>query len=190
MWTALGVLLLSGGAAEAHTFGVHGAGLVQGFGHPFGGLDHLLAMVAVGLWAAQQGGRALWLVPAAFMTSMVAGGGLGLAGAPLPMVELGIAASLMVLGAVVALSFRPPVWVGMALVGLFALFHGHAHGAEMPEAAFPVLYAAGFVAATGLLHAVGVAACLGLGRSRTVARVAVRSAGAAVAATGVLIAIL
>lgn len=190
--TALIALLASGGA-EAHTFGTQGAGLVQGFAHPFGGLDHLLAMVTVGLWAAQRGGNAVWLMPAAFMSSMIAGGVLGLEGIPLPLVELGIAASLIVLGSVVALSFQPPVWLGMLIVGLFAIFHGHAHGVEMPEAASPILYAGGFVVATGLLHAAGVAACLGIRRGGALAKIAdrlVRGTGAAVAASGLLLAAL
>jgi urease accessory protein len=186
-------VVLASGAAEAHTFGLHGAGFEHGFGHPFGGLDHLLAMVTVGLWAAQRGGRAVWLVPATFMAAMVFGGLLGLEGIALPMVELGIAASLMVLGSVVAFSFQPPLWVGMSMVAAFAIFHGHAHGAEMPEAASPVLYAVGFLLATGLLHSIGVSACLLARRKEvfaTFADRAIRSAGAVVAASGVLFAFL
>lgn len=144
--------------AAAHTLGAEGGGFAAGLSHPVGGLDHLLAMVAVGLWAAQTGGRAVWTVPAAFMAAMVAGGGIGLLGLGLPGVELGILASLLALGGLVALKVRPPVGVGSAVVAAFALFHGHAHGAEMPEAAAPELYAAGFLVATGILHLAGIAA--------------------------------
>lgn len=185
----LGAVLAAGiiglaGAAHAHTGGAHGAEFAHGFAHPFGGVDHLLAMVTVGLWAAQRGGRALWAVPLSFMGMMLAGGLLGLGGLELPAVELGIAASLVVLGSLVALAVRPSVWLGVAIVGAFAVFHGHAHGAEAPEAASPALYAAGFVVATGLLHLLGIAGF----RSAALAKagsVLVRVAGAAVAASGV-----
>lgn len=186
------VLALSAvaGTAQAHTFGAHDAGLAHGFAHPFGGLDHLLAMITVGLWAVQRGGRALWLMPATFVGAMALGGFLGLNGFGLPAVELGIAASLMALGSAVAFAVRPPLALGMAVVGAFAVFHGHAHGAEVPEAASPLLYAAGFLAATVLLHAAGIALAAtatarpqwaGLGAK------AVRLAGAGVAATGLLL---
>lgn len=186
----IAVLSAVAGTAQAHTFGAHDAGLAHGFAHPFGGLDHLLAMVAVGLWAMQRGGRALWLMPATFVGAMALGGGLGLQGIGLPMVELGIAASLMALGVVVAFAFRPSPALGMAVVGVFAVFHGHAHGAEVPAAASPLLYAAGFLAATALLHAAGIALA-GMATARPLwaglgAR-AVRLAGAGVAATGLLL---
>ncbi|HYH18552.1 MAG TPA: HupE/UreJ family protein [Azospirillum sp.] len=186
---AAGLVALAG-TAQAHTSGAHDAGLAHGFAHPFGGLDHLLAMVTVGLWAMQRGGRALWLMPATFVGAMALGGYLGLEGVGLPMVELGIAASLMAFGSVVAFAFRPPLALGVAIVGAFAVLHGHAHGAEVPEAASPLLYAAGFLAATALLHAVGIALAgmatrhplwAGLGAR------AVRLAGAGVAATGLLL---
>lgn len=171
--------------AAAHTLGTQGAGFSAGLGHPVGGLDHLLAMVTVGLWAAQRGGRATWAVPAAFMAAMVAGGALGMAGIGLPGVELGILASVMVLGSLVALNFQPPVWAGMAIVGGFALFHGHAHGAEMPDAAAPALYAAGFLLATGVLHAAGIAAALATAKAlATRGGRLVRAGGAAIAASG------
>ncbi|HEY0836930.1 MAG TPA: HupE/UreJ family protein [Azospirillum sp.] len=186
---AAGLAVLAG-TAQAHTGGAHDAGLAHGFAHPFGGLDHLLAMVTVGLWAMQRGGRALWLMPATFVGAMALGGMLGLQGAGLPMVELGIAASLMALGSVVAFAFRPPLALGMAIVGAFAVFHGHAHGAEVPEAASPLLYAAGFLAATALLHAAGIALA-GMATLRPLwadlGVKAVRIAGAGVAATGVLL---
>ena len=127
-------------------------GFVSGFLHPIGGLDHVLAMVAVGMLAALIGGRALWLVPASFLGAMVIGSALGFS---LPFVEFGIVASVVVLGAVVALAPRMPVTVAMALAA-FGMFHGHAHGAEMPAAASAVLYGLGFVSATAALHLIGV----------------------------------
>jgi urease accessory protein len=182
---AIAALALSAGAADAHIIDTHGAGLAQGFAHPFGGLDHLLAMVAVGLWAAQLGGRALWAVPAAFIAAMAAGGIAGALGAPLPHVELGIAGSLIVLGALVLTAARLPVALSAALVGLVALFHGHVHGAEMPEAASALAYGLGFVGATALLHAAGVGAGL-LARSGAGAAL-VRLGGAGVAAAGLVL---
>src|SRR5258708_21754085 len=121
------VAVAAGSDAAAHTFGAHGAGFAQGIAHPLGGIDHLLAMVAVGLWAAQLGGRALWAVPAAFVAMMAVGGVAGMLGAALPLVEFGISGSLVVLGVLVALAARLPVAVSAVLVGLLALFHGHAH---------------------------------------------------------------
>ncbi len=149
-------------AAQAHTFGAHDAGFVHGFSHPLGGLDHLLAMVAVGLWAAQRGGRALWALPAAFVGAMIGGGLLGMAGIEFPAVELGIALSVVALGGLIALQSRLPLLASVGMVALFALFHGHAHGVEMPEAAAPLLYGAGFALATALLHGAGVGAALSL----------------------------
>jgi urease accessory protein len=143
-------------AAFAHP-GHDAHGLVQGFAHPFGGFDHLIAMLAVGLYAWQLGGRALWLVPATFVAVMAAAGALGIAGVPLPGVEIGIAASVIVLGAIVALRVQMPVAIAAALVGVFAVFHGHAHGTEMPLDASGVAFAAGFLAATALLHVAGIA---------------------------------
>lgn len=171
-------LCLFAGAASAHT-GHHAvAGFSSGFGHPFSGLDHLLAMIAVGLWAAQQGGRALWAVPAAFVSAMLAGGALAWMGLPLPHVETGIAVSVLVLGLLVAARRRWGVVIGMAIAAGFALFHGYAHGLEMPQASSPALYAAGFTLATALLHAAGIAA------SR-VGRRTIQGAGVAIAASGV-----
>jgi urease accessory protein len=149
-------------AAQAHTFGAHDAGFVHGFSHPLGGLDHLLAMVAVGLWAAQRGGKALWALPTAFVGAMIGGGLLGMAGVELPAVELAIALSVVALGGLIALQARLPLLASVGAVALFALFHGHAHGVEMPEAAAPLLYGAGFALATGLLHGAGVGAALSL----------------------------
>lgn len=170
-------LCLFAGAASAHT-GQHAvAGFSSGFGHPFSGLDHLLAMIAVGLWAAQQGGRALWAVPAAFVAAMGLGGALAWAGGELPQVETGIAVSVLALGLLVATRRRWAVPAGMAVVAVFALFHGYAHGLEMPQAASPALYAAGFVLATVFLHGVGIAGSLA-------GRRAVQVAGAGIATVG------
>jgi urease accessory protein len=172
--------------AAAHTYGAHGAGFAQGFLHPFGGIDHLLAMVAVGLWAAQRGGRALWAVPGAFVAMMAVGGIAGAFGVTLPLVELGIALSLIVLGAAVALSIRLPVAAAAALVGLFALFHGHAHGSELPETESALAYGLGFVAATASLHGFGIA--IGVLLRRDAGRLLVRLGGAGIAATGLVLA--
>jgi len=143
-------------AAEAHT-GVGGmAGFAHGFVHPFNGPDHLLAMVAVGVFAANLGGRALWLVPATFVAMMAAGGVAGIYGFGLPYVEVAIALSVIVLGAVVAFNWKAPVVAAMALAGFFAIFHGHAHGLEIPTATSAVSYAVGFILATATLHALGI----------------------------------
>lgn len=174
---ALITLCLVAGTASAHTGSHTVTGFVSGLTHPLLGLDHLLAMVAIGLWAAQQGGRALWAVPAAFVGAMVLGGSLALSGIALPHVETAIAASVLVLGLLIATRRQWAVPLGMALAAGFAVFHGHAHGLEMPLAASPVLYALGFVLATVFLHGLGIAA------SR-VDRQAVRLAGAVIAASG------
>ncbi|TPL93800.1 HupE/UreJ family protein [Mesorhizobium sp. B2-3-12] len=153
-----------------------------GFMHPLSGLDHMTVMIAVGLWAALKGGKAMWAWPAAFVGVMLAGAALGMAHVPVPFVEPGILASVVALGLLVALAVDLPVSAGVAILGLFALFHGHAHGTEVPENAGGLDYMAGFAIATMLLHAIGIAAGLGLGtRFRRVARIA----GAACAAIGV-----
>lgn len=175
-------------AALAHTGGGDAHDFVHGFVHPFGGLDHVLAMITVGLFAYQLGGRALWLVPASFVLAMTAGGALGMAGIPLPFVEAGIAASVLVLGAIVAFGVRAPVALAMALVAAFAVFHGHAHGAEMPLDASVASYAAGFVFATALLHAGGVTLGLLIGRfSESYGRLGFRLSGGLVALAGAAI---
>ncbi|KQO43106.1 MULTISPECIES: HupE/UreJ family protein [unclassified Methylobacterium] len=176
---------LMAGPALAHTGQGDASGLAHGFLHPLTGLDHMLAMVAVGLVAAQVGGRAMVLVPLSFIGMMMVGGALGAAGVALPHVETAIALSVAVLGAAVALRLTMPVAAAMALVGVFAVFHGHAHGAEMPEAASGLAYGAGFVAATALLHAAGLGLGLGMGRlGEGNGRPALRVAGAAFAAAG------
>ncbi|TIT58492.1 MAG: protein hupE, partial [Mesorhizobium sp.] len=156
--------------------------LMAGFTHPLSGLDHMTVMLAVGLWAALKGGKAIWAWPAAFVGIMLAGAALGMAHLPLPFVEPGILASVVALGLLVALAVDLPVSAGVAIIGLFALFHGHAHGTEVPENAGGLEYMAGFAIATVLLHAIGIAAGFGLGmRFRGVAPIV----GAACAAIGV-----
>lgn len=167
--------------AQAHA-GLHGAGFASGVAHPFTGLDHLLAMVAVGLWAAQLGGKARWAVPAAFVAMLGVGGALGMLGVNLPGVEEGIAASVLTLGLLIAFSTRLPLAAGMALAGAFAIFHGHAHGAEMPSVAAPWLYALGFIFSTILLHGVGLGA--GMAMKTKLDRL-VRLGGTALTFTGV-----
>jgi urease accessory protein len=173
------------GLAFAHTGQGEASGLAHGFLHPVGGLDHILAMATVGLFAALLGGRALWVVPASFVLMMAAGGVLGMTGFEPPFVELGIAASIIVLGAAVALNRPAPLYAAMALVGFFATFHGFAHGTEMPAGASGLAYALGFMAATASLHAAGVA--LGLLLQRALPPAAIRLAGGAVAAIGLAI---
>ncbi len=181
---ALGLLVAT--PALAHpghdTGGIVTGGLAHGFLHPLGGLDHVLAMVAVGLIAARIGGRAILLVPATFLGMMALGGAAGAMGGALPHVETAIALSVLVLGLVLALGVVPPVAGAMALVGAFAVFHGFAHGAEMPGAASGLAYGLGFLAATALLHAAGLG--LGLAARRVQTRPALRVAGAALAAAG------
>lgn len=179
------VLALIGATAPALAHTGHGdtSGFVAGFVHPVGGLDHVLAMVAVGLFAAHLGGRALWAVPAAFVALMAAGGALGMNGVSVPYVETGIALSVVVFGLALASGLALPVGLAMGLVGFFAIFHGHAHGAEMPANASGATYAAGFLIATALLHGAGIA--LGMGAARLASQRAVRIGGAAMAAAGV-----
>ena len=174
-------LLLPFSSAFAHTGVGETSGFLVGFTHPIGGLDHVMAMVAVGLLAAALGGRSLWLVPAAFVSMMAVGGAFGLASVSVPFVELGIGLSVVAIGAAVALKVNMPVSAAMGFVGLFAIFHGHAHGSEMPETLSGLTYAMGFVAATAFLHAVGIGVGLGLGR---LARVS-QAAGGLIALTGV-----
>jgi urease accessory protein len=175
-------------AALAHSGVGHVHGFAQGFLHPLGGVDHVLAMVTVGVFAWQLSGRALWLVPATFVLAMAAGGALGIAGVELPLVEFGIAASVVVLGAIVAFKIKAPLAVAMGLVGAFAVFHGHAHGTEMPPDALGAAYAAGFLLATALLHAGGIALGFGIGRIGDIqGRLVYRVGGGLVALAGVAI---
>ncbi len=174
--------------ALAHT-GLHiGGGLAAGLAHPFLGVDHLLAMISVGalaaIAAARGQGRALWALPLAFMAVMAIGGALAIAGVALPGVEAGIATSLVVFGAMLATRFGLPATAAAALVGVFALFHGHAHGAELPATASPLGYAIGFVLASFLLHLAGIGLARGLALLPAASALSLRLAGGAVAATG------
>lgn len=177
------VTLLPAGAM-AHTGQDHAFGIVHGFLHPLGGLDHLLAMLAVGLLAWHLGARARWLVPAAFLVAMALGGALGMGGLALPFVEVGIALSVIVVGGLVALGRSLPTALVMGLVGVFALFHGHAHGAEMGAVTSGLGYGLGFLAATGLLHAAGL--LLGAGLEAADGRHFARASGAAIAIAGIV----
>ena len=156
LWLTLLALCLAPTAALAHPAVGGTSGFMHGFMHPLSGLDHQLAMIMVGIFAYQLGGRALWLVPFTFVAVMAFGGFLGIAGGQVPFVELGIALSVIVLGAVVAFGVKAPVAVAMAVVGLFAIFHGHVHGSEMPLDVAGATYGAGFMLATALLHLVGI----------------------------------
>jgi urease accessory protein len=169
--------------ALAHGGGVAG-GFAGGFAHPLFGPDHIVAMVAVGLWGAFLGAPAIFLLPIVFPLVMAAGGVLGILGIALPAVEVAIAISAIVLGLMVALAAKPPLWVAAVLVGVFAIFHGHAHGAELPPGADAVAFSLGFVIATGFLHLLGIA--FGLLARWPAGRMAVRTAGGAVALAGIV----
>jgi urease accessory protein len=166
--------------ADAHTFGAHGAGFAAGLAHPFLGLDHLLAMVAVGIWASQLGGKATWLAPVAFVGVMASSAFLGSLGVELPMLEPAIASSVLILGLLVAFAVRLSMASSLCIVGLFAFFHGLAHGLELPQAASPVLYALGFVSATALLHGIGI----GMGLTGRRNALVLRLGGSVIALTG------
>lgn len=188
--SSLLVALFAADAAYAHVGHGTAFSLSAGFAHPLNGLDHLLAMFAVGLLAAQLGGRAVWLVPAAFMAAMTGGALSGFAGVSLPGVELGISISIVAIALPVAFALGMPAQLAMAYVGVFAIFHGYAHGAELPANAAAAPYMAGFVLATALIHAAGVgtgvtAARLFAGRHRY----ALRLAGGAVVAAGMALAV-
>ena len=171
--------------ASAHTDGEAAGGFLSGYIHPLSGLDHLLAMVAVGMWGATLGRPLIWALPIAFPLMMVVGGILGIARVPLPFVEAGVALSVIVLGLAIALAWRAPVPVAVAIVAVFAIFHGHAHGTELPATGQPAAYAAGFVISTGLLHLAGVA--IGLLKSLRYGDKFLRTAGATISLTGVWI---
>ena len=175
--------LVSLAPALAHTGNI-GGGFVGGLTHPVFGPDHVAAMVAVGLWGAVLGPPAIFILPVVFPLVMALGGTLGILGVPIPGVEVGIAVSAAVLGMMVALAARPPMWVAAALVGAFAIFHGHAHGTELPPGADAAAYSAGFVVATGGLHLAGIA--FGLLARRPWGRLAVRALGGGIAIAGLI----
>lgn len=175
---------LSLGAAQpalAHT-GEDLGGFATGFLHPVSGMDHVVAMLAVGLWGGILGKPALWMLPILFPLAMAVAGAAGAAGIPLPGVETGIALSGVVLGLAVLFAARAPLWIAMTLVGAFALFHGHAHGTELPASANALQYAVGFVVATGLLHLLGIG--IGMLGQWPAGKVVVRAAGATIALAG------
>jgi urease accessory protein len=177
---ALATLWVEG--AFAHELQGQAAGLWSGLLHPLSGLDHVLAMIAVGLWGAQLGAPAIWVLPVAFPLVMAMGGMLGFLGVPIPGVEVGIALSAITLGMAVAFELRPPLALAALAVGCFAIFHGHAHGTELAPGQNALLYSIGFVAATGGLHALGIA--IGTVHRRSWGRGLLRGAGAAVALGG------
>lgn len=169
--------------ASAHVEGGQAIGFITGLQHPWSGLDHVLAMIAVGIWGAQLGIPALWLLPVTFPMVMSMGAMMGLLGIPLPGVEIGIAVSAILLGAMVVGEVRPKMIFAALLVGCFAIFHGHAHGTELPAGESGMLYSMGFVIATGCLHGMGIA--LGLVHRWPVGKLALRGAGALIAVMGV-----
>jgi urease accessory protein len=169
-------------ACAAHVESGAAGGFLSGLAHPISGLDHVIAMVAVGLWGAQLGLPALWVLPVAFPMMMAFGGVLGLIGAPLPGVEIGIAASAIVLGALVLAAVRLPLAAALIIVAVFAIFHGHAHGTELAPDEDAMLYSIGFVIATGLLHAIGIG--IGVMQRWTTGRFVLRGAGALVLCGG------
>jgi len=183
----LGALAATAGLAVAGPAAAHAGtglpgGIVSGFLHPLTGADHLLAMVSVGLWGAFLGRPLIYALPVVFPTVMVAGAAMGMLGVPAPPVQIGIALSVLVLGLCIALAVRAPVWAAAGIVTAFALFHGYAHGQELPSAADPVGYSLGFVLATGLLHVAGIG--LGTLKARPGGELLIRGLGGAVALAG------
>ncbi len=179
---ALALALAAAAPAWAHTEVQGAGGFAAGLLHPLAGLDHLLAMVAVGIWGAFLGRPLIWALPVAFPMLMVAGGVLGIAGVPLPGVEAGVALSVVLLGAAIAAAWRAPVALAVAVVGLFGVLHGHAHGTELPTSASPAAYATGFVLTTGALHVAGIA--FGAVDRWARGRLALRAAGGLMALAG------
>ena len=177
------LLLVLPAAALAHTEGAAaGAGFLIGFSHPLRGLDHVLAMLAVGMWGAQLGNPAIWVLPVAFPQVMALGGVAGILGLPLVGIELGVTISVLVLGSMIALDRRPPLWAAFLIVSFFAVFHGYAHGAELPGKTGAVAYSAGFVIATGLIHLTGIG--IGFVVKLPHGAKALRAGGGAIAAAG------
>jgi urease accessory protein len=174
-WMAVGV-------ARAHIIQPGAAGLGSGFAHPLTGPDHFLAMFAVGLWGAQMGGRPVWTLPVTFPLIMVVGGIVGILGISLPGTEIGIALSIVALGSAIAFSWRPPEWIALLLISVFAICHGYAHGTELPAAADPADFAIGFVIATGMIHIFGIG--VGLVLQKPFAGRACRALGAVIAVAG------
>ncbi len=180
LWT---ILALSAAPAEAHNDPNLAGGFIAGVHHPLSGPDHMLAMIAVGLWGAFLGKPLIVLLPVIFPTLMAIGGALGMIGTPMPPIEIGIALSVIMLGGAILFAWRAPVWLACTIVAIFAIFHGYAHGRELPSIADPVAYSLGFVLATGALHLVGIA--IGLIERRPGGLIAMRAMGGAIAAIGV-----
>jgi len=178
------LLAVSAQSAFADVEGGQAAGLITGLQHPWSGLDHILAMIAVGLWGAQLGKPSIWVLPIAFPMMMAAGAMMGLLGIPVPGVEIGIAFSAILLGLMVLAEVRPKLAVSIAMVGFFAIFHGHAHGTELPPGQSGLLYSMGFVIATGCLHGLGIV--IGLVKELPLGRQALRGAGSFIAVMGVV----
>ncbi len=164
--SAIAITLLIPNLANAHTGVGNTSGYWHGFTHPISGLDHILAMVAVGLWAAQMGGKALWMVPSAFLVALSGSSVMGHFGLPLPGVEQGILASDLILGLLLLFAARLPLALSTGIVGILAIFHGYAHGAEMPETASGLAYGFGFITSTALLHLTGMGVGLAIDRER------------------------
>jgi urease accessory protein len=181
-WLAVALFLAAPQVVRAHPQSGAAGGFLSGFSHPISGWDHILAMIAVGLWGAQLGAPAMWLLPVTFPMVMALGGMMGLLGIPLPGVEFGIAASAIVLGGMVLSEARPRLWIAALIVGVFAIFHGHAHGTELPAGQDGLLYSAGFVIATGCLHGVGIT--IGLIHKWKGGRIVIRAAGGLVLLAG------
>jgi urease accessory protein len=184
--TFVAFLVFAPAAALAHTGHDDASGLAHGFVHPMTGIDHILAMVAVGLLAAQYGGRALWLVPLNFLVAMAIAGVIGMAGIVAPIPEVGIGVSVVVLGSAIAFQLRPPTFVAMVVVGFFALFHGYAHGAELPDGITGLSFALGFLLATALLHSTGVGFGLLMQRQASSRRL-IQAGGGAMALVGIAV---
>ncbi|MBI1238650.1 MAG: Ni/Fe hydrogenase [Alphaproteobacteria bacterium] len=182
LWALAAALALAATPALAHSGGGEGGGFVSGFTHPIFGLDHLVAMVAVGLWGAVLGRPLIYVLPIVFPLVMAVGSVIGMAGVELPAIEIGIAASAIILGLMICLSVRAPIWIAAGIVGVFALLHGNAHGLELPEGAAALDFSIGFVLATGLLHMTGIA--LGLLLQVPYGRQAVRGLGVAATLAG------
>jgi len=180
--SALMVFLLWASPALAHVEQGQAVGFITGLEHPWSGLDHVLAMIAVGLWGAQLGNPALWILPVTFPMVMSMGAMMGLLGIPLPGIEIGIAVSAILFGAMVLGEIKPKLYIAAVMVGFFAVFHGHAHGTELPAGQSGLLYSMGFVIATGVLHGIGIT--IGIIHRWPAGKLALRGAGAFIAAMG------
>lgn len=180
----IAIIILLPSSAFAHVERGQAAGFITGLKHPWSGFDHVLAMIAVGLWGAQLGNPAMWILPVTFPIVMSVGAMMGLLGIPLPGIEIGIALSAILLGAMVLGEVRPKLIIAALLVGFFAIFHGHAHGTELPPGQSGLLYSMGFVIATGILHGTGIT--LGLIHRWPAGRITVRGVGVFIAVMGVV----